>query len=223
METEGSKCHSRRKGGAGRGFKAKNVVPTLYQRRTNVVPTLKKRRSDVLKTFLKRRYDVFPRRETSLSRCAKNEIIIFGVLRGEAAYAKDASSRFGRFASHRAPAIPFPRPRGPRFPEQNIEIAGERKTKKCGMRLEKTTEDTTKKTTKRDEANRDANKQKPKSNIENRKNGKRRQKTKSFREQKKTKSRRFLQMRQRNISGDSERRIQMRSSRLRKVTWTPLS
>ena len=53
------------------------------------------------------------------------------------------------------------------------------------MKLGKTTDDTTKKTTKRDEANRDANKQKPKSNIENRKNGKRRQKTKSFREQKK--------------------------------------
>ena len=180
-----SMAYSRRKGGAGRGYKTKNVVPTLYQRRTNVVPTLKKRRSDVLKTFLKRRYDVFPRRETSLSRCAKNEIIIFGVLRDEAAYAKDASSRFGRFASHPVPTISFTRPRGPRFPEQNVEIAGERKSKKCGMKLGKTTDDTTKKTTKRDEANRDANKQKPKNNIENRKNETRRQKTKSFREQKK--------------------------------------
>ena len=138
-------CYSRRKGGAGRGFKAKNVVPTLYQRRTNVVPTFFKRCTNVFKTFLKRRYDVFSKRETSLARRTKNEVRIFWIVFGKAAYAKDALSKFGLFTGPPVPAIPAPRSRGPRTHEENVEIARKRKTEGNETNTEKKTDETTKK------------------------------------------------------------------------------
>ena len=129
-------CYSRRKGGAGRGFKAKNVVPTLNQRRTNVVPTFFKRCTNVFKTFLKRRYNVFPKRGTLLARRAKNEVLVFRIAFGEATYAKDAFSRIGGFASPAA-RHPCPAPRGPRIPEENDEIARKPETGKNEIKTEK--------------------------------------------------------------------------------------
>ena len=152
--------YSRRKGGAGRGFKAKNVVPTLYQRRTNVVPTFFKRCTNVFKTFLKRRYDVFSKRETSLARRTKNEVRIFWIVFGKAAYAKDALSKFGRFTGPPVPAIPVPRSRGPRIPKEKVEIARKPKTEKTKLKRKKKTDRRENKTTQQDGANYDANIQK---------------------------------------------------------------
>ena len=78
----------------------------------------------------KRCYDVFPKRETSLARRAKSEVLIFWIVLGEAAYAKDALSKFGRFTGPPVPAIPVPRSRGPRIPEEKVEIARKPKTEK---------------------------------------------------------------------------------------------
>ena len=144
MEDSVSQYYSRRKGGAGRGFKAKNVVPTLYQRRTNVVPTFFKRCTNVFKTFLKRRYDVFSKRETSLVRREKNEVRIFRIVFGKAAYAKDALSKFGRFTGPPVPAIPVPRCRGPRIPRKMSKLPESGKRKKTKLkRKRKQTEERT--------------------------------------------------------------------------------
>ena len=144
---------------------------TSYQRCTNVVPTFFKRCTNVFKTFLKRRYDVFSKRGTSLARRTKNEVRSFWIVFGKAAYAKDALSKFGRFTGPPVPAIPVPRSRGPRTPEENVEIARKRKTERNEIKTGKKTDETTKKTTKQDGPNHDAKRKKRKTKETNEKNG----------------------------------------------------
>ena len=134
--------YSRRKGGAGRGFKAINVVPTLYQ-------PFFLRCTNVFTTFLKRRYDVFPRRGTSLARRAKSEVLIFWIVLGKDAHAKDALSKFGRFTSRPVSAIPAPRPRCPRIPEKNVEIARKRKKTKLKRKTDEQNNEQNNKTIRR--------------------------------------------------------------------------